>query len=108
MTRVFQYYGRYQGLKGNVSTLPSWGKPLIFVAALPGILLILASAILLILFFLVSILALLLLTVPTYRFVRLFTPRTSPQVELPKGEEVFVQSAPRRQVDVKIIDSDPH
>lgn len=105
MYKVFQYYGRYQGLRGNVTGLPSWGKPILLLAVLPGILLIVASVALLIVLFLVSILALLLLTAPVYRVLRAFAPRpVAAEVESPKGEEVFVQSSPRRQVEVKILE----
>ena len=48
-----------------MSQLPSWARLLITLAALPGIVLIALS----ILAFLVSLLALLLLTVPLYRFL---------------------------------------
>ena len=107
MQKVFRIYGQYQGLRGNVTGLPSWGKPVLLVAALPGILLLIASVALLIVLFLVSILALLLLTVPVYRVLRAFAPKSvAAEVEAPKGEEVFVQQSagPRRQVEVKILE----
>jgi hypothetical protein len=107
MQQVFRAYGHYRGLKGNVSTLPSWGKPVLLLAALPGIVLLIVSVLLLIVLFLVSILALLLLTAPVYRVLRMFAPKPA-QADFPpppRGEEVFVQSpAPRRPVEVKILE----
>jgi hypothetical protein len=106
MQNVFRVYGQYQGLRGSVSTLPPWGKPVLLLAALPGIILIAASVALFILLILVSILALLLLTAPVYRVLRAFAPKTvSRESQTPKSEEVFVESTgPRRQVEVKILE----
>src|ERR1700759_3068002 len=106
MQQVFRAYGRYQGIKGNVSSLPSWGKPILLVAALPGILVLIAAVALFVLLLVVSILALLLLTAPVYRFLTVFKPRPQ-QVEVtspPPGEEVFVQQQPRRPIEVKILE----
>jgi hypothetical protein len=77
MSRLFQYYGQYQTVKGGVTGLPAWGRGLILIAALPGIVLIALS----ILALGVSILALLLLTVPAYRLVRALTPTPRVTVE---------------------------
>jgi hypothetical protein len=63
--RLLQYYGQWQGFRGRMTQLPAWARLLITLAALPGIVLIALS----ILAFLVSLLALLLLTVPLYRFL---------------------------------------
>jgi hypothetical protein len=65
MFRLLNYYSQWQGFRGRMSQLPSWARLLITLAALPGIVLIALS----ILAFLVSLLALLLLTVPLYRFL---------------------------------------
>jgi hypothetical protein len=65
MFRLLNYYGQWQGFRGSMSQLPSWARLLITLAALPGVVLIALS----ILAFLVSLLALLLLTVPLYRFL---------------------------------------
>ena len=102
MYRAFHYYSRYQGLRGNVSSLPQWGKPLLFLAALPGILLIALSIVL----FLVSLLALLLLTAPVYRVLQALAHKpVAAEVDSPRGPDPFVeQTGPRRQVDVKILD----
>ena len=106
MQNVFRVYGQYRGLRTNVAAFPSWGKPILLLAALPGILIAIASAALLIILFLVSILALLLLTAPVYRILRLFAPKdAAAQVETARGEEVFVQDIrPRRDVEVKILE----
>jgi hypothetical protein len=65
MFRLLNYYGQWQGFRGRMTQLPAWARLLITLAALPGIVLIALS----ILAFLVSLLALLLLTVPLYRFL---------------------------------------
>ncbi len=70
MSRIFQYYGQYQNVKGGVGTLPAWGRLLLLIAAIPGVLLAILSIIALG----VSILALLLFTVPAYKLVRLLSP----------------------------------
>jgi hypothetical protein len=69
MIRFVEYAGRFQGARDRLTGLPPWARLLLFVASLPGILLIALS----ILAFLVSLLALLLLTVPLYRLLRLVT-----------------------------------
>jgi uncharacterized SAM-binding protein YcdF (DUF218 family) len=107
MQKVFRYYNRYQTVRGSVSSLPSWGKPIVFLFALPGLLLLIASVALFVALLLVSILALLLLTAPIYRVLRMFPQKQAPaaRVESPPQEDVFVQSSgPRRQVEVKIIE----
>src|SRR5437763_14101470 len=69
MVRVVEYYTKFQGVRNRLTGLPAWARFLLFLASLPGVLLIALS----ILAFLVSLLALLLLTVPLYRFLRLLT-----------------------------------
>jgi hypothetical protein len=92
MSRIFQYYGQYQNLRGGVGTLPGWGRLLLFVAAIPGVLLIALS----ILALGVSILALLLLTVPVYKLVRLLTPARRETVEGTIVEEPVATGASQR------------
>ena len=108
MHKVFRYYSRYQTLRGSVSNLPQWGKSIVFLFALPGLILLIASVALFVALLLVSILALLLLTAPVYRVLRLFAPKQAGArvVEAPPQEEVFVDATrgPRRQVEVKIIE----
>lgn len=96
MLRFIQYYGRFQTAKGNVTNLPAWSKPLLFIAAIPGICLILLS----ILLFVVSILALLLLTVPVYQIVRVL----SGPGKVQPMEEASPIEAPRRHIDVTIVE----
>src|SRR5687768_13236728 len=67
MFKLLEYYGRWQGLKGNVQQLPLWARFMLVVAAIPGVVLICLS----ILAFLVSLLALLLLTIPTLRVIQI-------------------------------------
>lgn len=96
MIRLLHYYGRFQGLRSEWGGLPPWARLVLFIFALPGILLILLS----ILAVLVSLAALLLLTVPVYRILRAVTGGASAGQT---GLEAPPPS-PRRHVDVTIID----
>ena len=112
MFKVLEYYGRFQSLRGNLIVLPAWGRVLLFVASLPGVLLISLSIAAL----LVSILALLLLTVPLYRLLKALSGRPEAResdeavetVVMTEGSEAVVEDVSprpgRRQIDVKIID----
>lgn len=84
MYQLFEYYGRWQGLKGRMSQLPSWARLLIGLAAIPGIVCLALS----ILAFLVSLLALLILTVPLYRFLCKVC-RVEPGTVVPAGTGGF-------------------
>ena len=91
MFRLLQYYTRYQSARGAVGVLPVWARWIVFLAAIPGIVLLLLS----IFAFLVSILTLLLLTVPVYRLARWVT---GPQADVeafsaPLGGVDFVEPA---------------
>jgi hypothetical protein len=121
MFQVFQYVGKAQRVRGRMLGLPAWCRAIIFVAALPGALLLALS----ILAAIVSILALLLLTVPLYRvFQTLFG--QAPEVEqtqttpgfadlfgamggmnAPVGDDAGPAAMPspgRKKVDVTIIE----
>jgi hypothetical protein len=84
MFRFLQYYGQWQGFRGRVTQLPAWARLLLTLAAVPGIVLIALS----ILAFLVSLLALLLLTVPLYRFLTALC-GVKPGVVMPAGSSGF-------------------
>jgi hypothetical protein len=111
MFKVFEYVGRAQGMGGRLMGFPFWGRILIVLAALPGLILLGLS----ILAFSVSLLALLLLTAPVYRLVRALSPgpAVAPQeqpAESPVQHEVVdgevVSSGPpiRRPIEVKIVE----
>ena len=110
MIRVFEYYGRAQGVGGRLMGFPLWGRLLIVLAALPGLILLGLS----ILVFSVSLLALLLLTAPVYRLVRALTPgpvvpqvqpaEASVQHDVIEGEVVSPDPAMRRPIEVKIVE----
>ena len=129
MFRLLQYYGQWQGFRGRMTQLPAWARLLLTLAALPGIVLIALS----ILAFLVSLLALLLLTVPLYRFLTALCGVKPGEVvpagtggfgPVPEGMEAMIdeggasppvsavvespeESEPRRarrQIDVKIVE----
>ena len=114
MVRVFEYYSRFQGLRGRIIQLPAWSRVLIFIAALPGVLLISLSLLAL----LVSILALLLLTVPLYRLLQALVGRQveAPTVPTSSAADVFgfttgdafAETSPgRKKVDVTIVECVP-
>ena len=69
MFRLLQYFGKFQSAKGALTGLPGWAKGIVFILAVPGLILILLS----IAAFLVSMLALFLLTIPAYRCLRWIT-----------------------------------
>ena len=75
LNSVFGYYGRFQNARGRVTGLPSWARGVLYVVALPGILLLVLSILLL----LVSILALLLLTAPAYWVLRSLVGNAAPE-----------------------------
>jgi hypothetical protein len=112
MVQIFEYYSRFQGMRGRLIGLPGWARGLIFIVALPGIALIALS----ILALLVSILALLLLTVPLYRVLKALV-GTSEPVSSPLGQQPIspsdlfggfaaddLTSPGRKKVDVTIIE----
>jgi hypothetical protein len=120
MFQAFQYVGKVQRVRGRMLGLPAWCRVIIFVAALPGALLLSLS----IFAAIVSILALLLLTVPLYRiFQALFGQAPVEQtpgaggpnladlfgamggMNAPAGENAPEMISPgRKKVDVTIIE----
>ena len=113
MLQFIQYYGQFQGVRGRLGGLPWWGRLLLAIAAIPGLVLLALS----ILVFGVSLTALLLLTVPVYRLVGFLSGANTPHREVVIGEEVddqvVIDAAPagapsppsgRRHVEVKIVD----
>src|SRR3954466_504062 len=111
MERLWGYYRNFQSLRGNIGGLPPWARTLVWIAALPGIALILLSLLALG----VSILALLLLTVPLYRLLKAMTGGPTVAVETREqtsaevfGADLFGGSTPgRRRVEAKVVDSVP-
>jgi hypothetical protein len=112
MLQFIRYYGRYQDLRGSFGGLPSWARFLVFVAAVPGVILALLSLLALA----VSILALLLLTVPVYRLMVFITGggrrkagpeasvSSSPIEDFINSEVVQPSEKPRRHIDVRIVE----
>ncbi len=101
MFKILEYYGRFQGVRGQIVGLPAWARTTIFIAALPGAVLIALS----ILALLVSILALLLLTVPLYRVLDALVgtgDQPTSQSEVFRPEDLT--SPGRKKVDVTIIE----
>jgi len=97
MLRIFEYYYRLQGLRGQVTQLPTWARFILALAALPGVLLLALS----IMAVGVSILALLLLTLPVYRLLMALVGGKAS--ESAAEGTVQVSEPNRRHVNVKII-----
>ena len=91
MLRLLQYYGKYQSARGAWGGLPGWARWVLLLAALPGLCLLLLS----VAAFFVSLLALLLLTVPTYRLLAAMcgTGSVEREVIAPLGSVDFVEPA---------------
>ncbi|MGB7159006.1 MAG: hypothetical protein WBD40_13130 [Tepidisphaeraceae bacterium] len=113
MIQFVNYYGRFQGMRGRVTTLPFIARLILVIVALPGLILLGLS----IVAFVVSLLALLLLTVPVYRLLSaLFLPQVQPQqgawvepvLSAVEGPEFVSPVSPgptgRRHVEVKIVE----
>jgi hypothetical protein len=89
--------GQFNTWRTRATTFPRWGVSLLLLAALPGILVAAAGAILLGL----SILVILLLCVPAYRLILFVTPK-SPNLQ---ANPVDFQPSPgSRPVAVRIIE----
>jgi hypothetical protein len=102
MFKLLEYFSRFEALRGRIITLPGWSRGLIFIAALPGVVLIALS----ILALLVSIFVLLLLTVPLYRVLQALLRSADDQQVGPPGV-VFpddLTSPGRKKVEVTIIE----
>ena len=115
MLQILNYYSRFQSSRQSLAGLPAWGRFLITLAAIPGIILVGLSLLALG----VSILALLLLTVPIYRVVRWIAgeePAYDPLevmagpsvvVDEPHVEQVSsadITDRPKRQIEVTIVE----
>ena len=98
MQQLFEYYGRFQGFRGNLLGLPAWARVILFALALPGILMLALS----IAAVLCSLAALFLLTVPAYRLLKAMTDRPRPTTGF--VEPVVLDSPGRRHVDVRIVE----
>lgn len=99
MQQLFEYYGRFQGLRGNLLGLPGWARAILFLLALPGIVALALS----IAAVLCSLAALFLLTVPAYRLLRILTAKLAASSS-PLEQTVGGDSPGRRHVDVRIIE----
>jgi uncharacterized protein (DUF58 family) len=84
VTQFNQYYGRFQGFRGQFGGLPQWARTIVGIFAIPGIVLLALS----IIAFVVSLLALLLLTVPVYSLLRRLT-SGQPEAGRPMSQSPF-------------------
>jgi hypothetical protein len=91
--------GRFYSWRTRVSAFPAWGKPILFLAALPGLAIALLSIVLLG----ASLLALLLLVLPVYKLIRSVAAvgGSSTQATV----ETEVTSPGSKTVSVRILDS---
>ena len=94
MTRFVNYYARFRDVRGDLNGLPSWGRSIVFIAALPGIALVTLSFLALV----VSIVALLFLTIPAYMFLRAVT--GADRIE----QSGLIEVSDRRRSDAKHVD----
>ena len=78
MWRLLRYYGKVQGVRGNLTGLPRPALWILLIFALPGLILLGLSLVAVA----VSILALLLLTMPVYRLLSLLTGKQTAPEEL--------------------------
>ena len=105
MSRFAHYYTQFEGVRGGLGSIPTWGRVVIAIAMLPGLVLAGLS----ILAFVVSLAALFLLTVPVYRLVRWITagrvrPSGSGVVSVIDPSEADYGSPGRKPVEGTIID----
>jgi hypothetical protein len=99
--KILEYYGRFQGVRGQITGLPTWARGMILIAALPGAVLLALSIVAV----LVSILALLLLTVPLYRVLNaLVGSNRQPMSPSDFFQPENLSSPGRKKVDVTIIE----
>jgi len=93
-----QYYGQFQGLRGNLGGVPPWGRFILMLAAVPGLLVVLVGALLLI----AGVLLILLLVLPVYRIVRFVIPSRATSDEIPST--IDDPSSPgRKAVESRIV-----
>ncbi len=97
MIRIIEYFGRVQALRSRLIVLPAWARVLLFIAALPGIVLIGLSIFAL----LVSLSALLLLTVPLYRLLRAVC---GVREQPPAGARFGDEASGRKRVEATIVE----
>ena len=65
-----EYYGKFQSFRGNFGGVPPWGRAILSIAAIPGMVVVIAGVLAL----LAGIALILLLTIPLYRVFKLLSP----------------------------------
>jgi hypothetical protein len=106
MSRLFTYYGRFQGARVGVLGLPTWARAVLTIVALPGIVAVALS----IVAFVVSLLALLAVTVPVYGLLRAMIGGRSDGSD---AQETYFRDAgilpgAARHVEATVRDAAPH
>jgi hypothetical protein len=89
----FEKIWGFSTLQGRLTSLPPWARFLVFVAALPGIVLLTLSILALV----VSLSALLLLSVPVYTVLKRLTTQ-------PVREEQVIVSPGVKRVDATVVE----
>jgi hypothetical protein len=98
VSRFQAYVGRFDGVRGGVIGLPGWARFVVFIAAIPGLILAALSIAL----FLITILALLLLAAPVYSMLRRLTRQTPSETEV----EAIGGYSERRPASARVIDTE--
>lgn len=106
MVNGFNDFAGFRVVRSGWGTLPPWGRTVVGIFAIPGLVLVGLS----ILAFLVSILALLLLTVPVYRLLQVLTgtppaaPTSVEPVVNPFASLIGDPTPGRRHVEARVVD----
>ena len=92
-----EYYGKFQGFRGNFGGVPPWGRAILSIAAIPGVLVVIAGVLAL----LAGIALILLFTIPIYRVLKLLTPAPVAGGETAVSEDFG--SSGRKAVESRIV-----
>ncbi len=93
-----QYYGQFQGLRGNLFGVPPWARGILMLVAIPGLIVVLAGALLIA----AGALLILLLVLPMYRLVRSISPGRT-VTEQPSSPPDDLNSPGRKAVESRIV-----
>ena len=100
MSRFATYYARFNGVKNDLTGLPSWARTIFGIVLIPGIVLVALSFLVLI----VSIVALLSVAIPVYSLLRAVTrPAGDDQAGLVMGSGPWRSQA--KHVDATVRDA---
>ena len=92
-----EYYGKFQGFRGNFGGVPPWGRAILSLAAIPGMIIVIAGVIAL----LAGIALILLLTIPLYRVLKMLSPAPAAPSETVVSEDFG--GAGRKAVESRVV-----